>query len=108
MDLPWGDERTTTFITNVGLVASAGQKGDNVMACEWAHQISYSPELIAVFLSADHTTNENIRKTKEFGISLCAADQSVLSSVAGGYSGKDYDKIAALKELGFEFYKGKK
>jgi hypothetical protein len=34
-------------------------------------------------------------------------DQSILSSIAGGYSGNDYDKISALKELGFEFYNAK-
>ena len=31
-----------------------------------------------------------------------------MSSIAGGYSGKQYDKIKALKELGFEFYDAKK
>jgi flavin reductase (DIM6/NTAB) family NADH-FMN oxidoreductase RutF len=28
--------------------------------------------------------------------------------VAGGYSGSKYDKINALRELGFEFYEGSK
>lgn len=28
----------------------------------------------------------------------------MLVSVAGGYSGRDYDKINAVKELGIEFY----
>ena len=32
----------------------------------------------------------------------------MLSSVAGGYTGSNYDKIDALKELGFEFYKAKR
>jgi flavin reductase (DIM6/NTAB) family NADH-FMN oxidoreductase RutF len=31
-----------------------------------------------------------------------------MSSVAGGYSGINYDKISALKELGFEFYKAER
>ena len=39
---------------------------------------------------------------------MCAIDQSVLSSIAGGYSGSKYDKINALKELGFEFYDASK
>jgi len=42
------------------------------------------------------------------GVNLCASDQSVLSSVAGGYSGSKYDKISALKELGFQFYDASK
>jgi flavin reductase (DIM6/NTAB) family NADH-FMN oxidoreductase RutF len=41
-------------------------------------------------------------------VNLCAHDQSILSSVAGGYSGSKYDKINALKELGFQFYDGSK
>jgi flavin reductase (DIM6/NTAB) family NADH-FMN oxidoreductase RutF len=31
-----------------------------------------------------------------------------MSSVAGGYTGSRYNKINALKELGFEFYEAKK
>jgi flavin reductase (DIM6/NTAB) family NADH-FMN oxidoreductase RutF len=108
LDLPWNDERSNKFITNVGLITSDGPFGADVMACEWAHHISYHPGLIAVCISPDDATHENIKQTKEFGINLCSTDQSVMSSVAGGYTGSKYDKIGALKELGFEFYKAKR
>ena len=108
MDLPWNDERSNQFITNVGLVTSNGPFGPNVMACEWTHHISYQPGLIAVSVGHTKATVENIRNSKEFGVNLCASDQSVLSSVAGGYTGSMYDKVNALKELGFEFYKAKR
>lgn len=108
MDLPWGDERTKQFITNVGLITSDGPFGQNIMACEWTHHISYSPGLIAVCINFKDATNANIKKTKEFGVNIAAADQNVVSSVAGGSTGKEVDKISALKELGFEFYEGKK
>ena len=78
------------------------------MACEWTHHISYKPGLIAVSLGHTKATVENIRTSKEFGINLCASDQSVLASVAGGYTGAKYNKVNALKELGFEFYKAKR
>lgn len=78
------------------------------MACEWTHHVSYSPGLIAVWLAPSKTTHENIKRTKEFGVNLCSTDQSVMSSIAGGYIGSMYDKINALEELGFEFYKAKK
>lgn len=107
MDLPWNDERSNQFITNVGLITSDGPFGPNVMACEWTHHISYHPGLIAVSLGQTKATVENIRSSKEFGVNLCASDQSVLASVAGGYTGANYDKVNALKELGFEFYKAK-
>ncbi len=108
MDLPWGDEITDKFITNVGLVTSTGPFGHDAMACEWTHHVSYTPGLIVVCIRPNDATHENIKQTKEFGVSLCATDQSAMSSIAGGYSGKQYDKIKALKDLGFEFYEGKK
>lgn len=108
MDLPWGDERSQKFITNVGLITSDGPHGPNVMAVEWTHHISYSPGLIAICLGFGKATLENIRKTKEFGVSITARDQNVLSSISGNYTGKEYDKISALKNLGFGFYKAKK
>jgi flavin reductase (DIM6/NTAB) family NADH-FMN oxidoreductase RutF len=78
------------------------------MACEWTHHVSYNPGLIAVCISPNDATHENIKQTKEFGVNLCRTGQFVMSSVAGGYTGTEYDKINALKELGFEFYKAKR
>jgi flavin reductase (DIM6/NTAB) family NADH-FMN oxidoreductase RutF len=48
------------------------------------------------------------KRNKGFGVNLCSTDQSVMSSVAGRYTGVEYNKIDALKELGFEFYNAKK
>ena len=108
MDLPWGDEISNKFITNVGLITSDGPFGADVMACEWTHHISYSPGLIAICIGQNKATHENINQTKEFGVNLCSTEQSIMSSVAGGYTGSRYNKNNALKELGFEFYEGKK
>ncbi|MBI1935578.1 flavin reductase family protein [Candidatus Woesearchaeota archaeon] len=108
MDLPWGDEKTVQFITNVGLITSNGVYGHNVMSAEWTHHVSYSPGLIAVCIGHDKATIANIRKSKEFGISIASTEQNVMASVAGGSSGKNIDKVAALKELGFKFYNAKK
>ncbi len=108
MDLPWGDEKSVMFVTNVGLVTSKGPHGDNIMACEWTHHVSYSPGLIAISVGKGKATWENINSSKEFGVSLASIDQSVLASVSGGSTGKSVDKIAVLKDLGFEFYKAKK
>jgi flavin reductase (DIM6/NTAB) family NADH-FMN oxidoreductase RutF len=108
MDLPRGDDRTKQFVTNVGLITSNGPYGYDIMACEWTHHVSYSPGLIAICIRANDATCINITKTKEFGVNLCASDQNVMSSIAGNYSGKSYNKIGALKELGFKFFKAKK
>ena len=106
--IPWGDERSLKFITNVGLITSDGPHGKNIMACEWTHHISYNPGLIAVCVRDECATADNIRATKEFGVSLAAVDQNVLSSIAGGYGGKSVDKIKALDALGFSLYPGTK
>ena len=97
MDLPWGDSRSNQFVTNVGLITSNGPYGHNIMAAEWTHQISYEPGLIAVCINPRDATHANIAKTKEFGVNLCVSDQNVMSSVAGGNSGKSVDKISALR-----------
>ena len=108
MDLPWGDPRSNKFATSIGLITSNGPHGPDIMACEWTHHLSYRPGLIAVSLGPTKATVENIKLSKEFGINLCATDQTIIASVAGGYTGRDYNKINALKELGFQFYQGEK
>ncbi len=108
MDLPWGDEKTILFITNVGLVTTYGPHGHNIMACEWTHHVSYSPGLIAVCIGPNKATYDNIKTSKEFGVSLTATDQNILASIAGGSSGKSINKIKVLEELGFKFYKANK
>ena len=109
MNIDWGSPAAHAFITNVGIITSNGPIGPNAMAAEWTHQISYSPGLIAVAISNHNTaTAENIRATKEFGVNLASTEQNIASSISGKSSGKHVDKIAALKEMGFAFYAGKK
>ncbi|QQG38847.1 MAG: flavin reductase family protein [Candidatus Woesearchaeota archaeon] len=108
MDIAWGSEEARKFVTNVGLVTSYGKYGSNIMAAEWTHHVSYKPGLIIVNIRAADATAENIKETKEFGVSIASIEQNRLSSIAGGYSGKQVDKIGALNKLGFKFYKGKK
>ena len=108
MDLSWGDSTTRQFITNVGLITSDGVYGPNVMSAEWTYLIAYKPATLAISIGKDTATFSNIKENKEFGVSLCSSEQSVMASVSGAYTGKDVDKIAALGELGFTFYKAKK
>ncbi len=108
MNIPWGSPEAGKFVTNVGLITSNGPHGYNIMSAEWTHHVSYSPGLIMVNVGFNKATEENIKKSKEFGMSLAATDQNIIASVAGGSSGKDTDKIKVLKELGFEFYKARK
>jgi flavin reductase (DIM6/NTAB) family NADH-FMN oxidoreductase RutF len=104
MNIPHGDPRLSKTVTNVGLITSNGSFGHNIMACEWTYFISYSPALIALGIGSHKASAQNIRETKEFGVSMCAEDQNVIASVAGNHSGAQTDKIGLLKELGFEFH----
>lgn len=108
MDLPGGDPRTRKFVTNVGLITSDGPHGENIMACEWTSQVSYRPGMIAIGLGPTKATLENIRMTKQFGVSLAAIDHPLLSSISGSNTGRDTQKVSALQELGFSFSKGEK
>jgi len=96
------------FVTGVGLITSNGPHGHNIMAAEWTHHISYDPFLIGVNIHPWDATAQNIKKTKVFGVNIVADNQATISSVSGNYHGQEYDKIAALKDLGYKFYKGKK
>lgn len=107
VDLPWGDPRTAVFSTSVGLITTNGPFGHNVMACEWTHQLSYSPGIIGVCIGNNKATLANLEQNPFFGVSLASTEQNVLSSIAGKNSGKSVDKIAALSELGFSFSKAK-
>ena len=114
MDLGWGNAKAGKWATNVGLITSDGPHGPNIMAAEWTYYVSYSPALISVHIggttkdASGKATLDNIRATRQFGVSLAAADQNVLSSIAGGSSGKDIDKIGLLREFGAKFLNGKK
>jgi flavin reductase (DIM6/NTAB) family NADH-FMN oxidoreductase RutF len=108
MDLEWDDARLRKFVTNVGLITTEGPAGPDIMAAEWTRHVSYAPSLIAINIYTHHATYRNIHATGEFGVNICAADQTKICSVAGGSKGDQVDKIAVLRELGAEFYDGKK
>ena len=108
MNIPWGSPHATQFVTNVGLITSRGPHGDNVMAAEWTHHVSYEPGLIAVCIGHGKATLQNIEATKVFGVSLAASEQNWIASIAGSSHGNEVDKVTALRELGVSFTPAKK
>lgn len=105
MDLKYGSPAREAFVTNVGLITSNGPHGHNVMPAEWTAQVSYDPAHITVSIGPKKATAENILATKCFGMTIATEAQNVFSSVAGGYSGREFDKTAMLKSMGFAFEK---
>lgn len=75
------------------------------MACEWTHHVSYKPGLIAICVNPRHATYDNIIETGEFGVCITAKEQDMLASVSGRGSGRDFNKIKILEELGYSFTK---
>lgn len=108
MNISWSDPSARVFVSNVGLITSHGPVGHNIMSAEWTQQISYDPGLIAIFIRSEHATAENIITSKEFGVNLASSSQNIITSVAGGDTGYEVDKIKTLKELGIIFYQAKK
>lgn len=108
MNLAWGDKRTRGFVTNVGLITSNGPYGNNVMACEWTHYISYSPGLITLAIRNHKATYKNIIASKEFGVNIASDKHATVSQIVGNNSGYDIDKIKVAEEIGLKFYKAKK
>ena len=73
------------------------------MSAEWTHHLSYEPGLIGVCVRPGEATHDNIERTKEFGVSIAADNQSMFVSVAGNHSGHTVDKVSVLRELGCVF-----
>ncbi len=107
MDLTYGSPARDAFITNVGLIATNGPHGYDIMPAEWTAQISYDPAHITVSVGPKKATHDNIVASKHFGVTIASEGQNVLSSMAGAYSGREIDKIGLLKEMGFTFTKAK-
>ena len=79
--------------TTVGLVTSEKDGKENVMACEWAFQISVTPPQYLIIVGKRKATAEYILYSKEFGLSFISDEQATQSHVSGSYSAYEMDKI---------------
>ncbi len=64
--------------------------------------------IVVLFGVPFSSTKRRTGLAAEFGISIASAQQSVLCSVAGKESGKKFNKMKILEELGFRFSQAKK
>lgn len=107
IDLGYNNPKAGKWVSPVGLITSIGPHGQDIMAAEWTYYVSYSPALISVHIGKGKTTLENIKATKEFGVSMAASDQNMISSIAGKGHGDQLDKMAVLRDMGTEFIDSK-
>lgn len=104
ISIPFDDPLRAGMISQIGLVTSQDKNGvRNIMAAEWAYQISFTPAYFTVHIGHSKKTLQNLKEYPYFGISTVAADHGWISSVAGNSHGDEVDKIGALMELGVEF-----
>ena len=80
------------------LISKSGSKV-NVMACSWCMPVSEDPPLVAVAVSKDSLTNQLIRESGEFTISIPPSTMLAQVWKAGTVSGRKVDKI---RELGLK------
>ena len=84
------------MVTGVGLVTTyATGRGSNVMAAEWTMLVSKRPPLIMVVIGKTVATNEMIRESGEFGVSIAAEGQAEAVSLAGSFTGYETDKFSS-------------
>lgn len=84
------------MVTGVGLITTYTQElGPNVMAAEWTMTVSHHPPLILVVVNRETATNEMISKSREFGVSLAADDQTGIVSLAGSFSRHQTNKFSS-------------
>lgn len=106
--MKYGEKEARQFVTNLSLLTSNGRWGHNVMTAEWVHHVSYSPAIVMVNVHEADATSDNIIGSGEFGVSVVPDDMIEPIGIAGRSTGKKTDKVAALRELGMEFYKAGK
>lgn len=104
IDIPFEDPIRAGVVSQIGLVTSQNLKGErNIMAAEWAYQISYSPAYFTVHIGHSKCTLANLHEFPYFGISTVAEDHGWIASLAGNHHGDEVNKVGALMELGVDF-----
>ncbi len=104
IDVPFEHPIRGGVVAQVGLITSQSMNGKrNIMAAEWAYQISYSPGYFAVHIGHSKITLANLLESQFFGISTVADDQGWIASLSGNSHGDEVDKISVLKDLGVRF-----
>src|SRR5215470_1216307 len=89
-------ESLREMVTGVGLVTTfTSSRGSNVMAAEWTMLVSKRPPLMMVVIHKTEATNEMIRESGEFGVSIAAEGQADAVSLAGSFSRFETDKLSS-------------
>ncbi len=91
------------FTTTCALITVHGPRGPNVMAAEWAFNVSYRPFLIAVHVDRANVTHDEILAAGEFGVNLVSEAQAAAMRFAGHFSKADTDKLSSTA---FDTYPG--
>jgi flavin reductase (DIM6/NTAB) family NADH-FMN oxidoreductase RutF len=81
--------------STVGLVAVPGERGTNVMACEWAYFVNKEPLYVAVVLGPRTASRDLIAAAGRFAVTFCADDQAELADFAGSCTVGDVDKATS-------------
>ena len=93
------------FTTTCALITVNGPRGPNVMAAEWAFNVSYDPFLIEVHVDKANVTHDEILAAGEFGVNLVSEEQGAQMRFAGHFSKMETDKLSS--EV-FEAYPAKR
>jgi len=78
----------------VVLITTVNKEGkSNVMTASFIMPVSFEPKYVAVSISPERYSFQNLQEVKEFGINVLKVEQKQIALICGSKSGKDVDKF---------------
>jgi len=78
----------------VVLITTVNKEGKpNVMTASFIMPVSFEPKYVAVSISPERYSFQNLQEVKEFSINVLKAEQRQIALICGSKSGKDVDKF---------------
>lgn len=79
------------------LICSTDGKKDNAMTASFLMPISFEPKYLAISVSPERKTFENLKKIKEFTLNILSEEMKEIAEICGSYSGEKVDKFKLAK-----------
>jgi flavin reductase (DIM6/NTAB) family NADH-FMN oxidoreductase RutF len=82
------------FPRPIVLITTVDKEGKpNVMTASFIMPVSFEPKYIAVAISPQRYTFENLKETKEFVVNIASKEMKKKAEICGSYSGRTTDKF---------------
>jgi flavin reductase (DIM6/NTAB) family NADH-FMN oxidoreductase RutF len=90
----------------VALICTSNKEGKpNVMTASFLMPISFEPKILAISISPNRYSFENIKETPEFTLNVLTKEMKNIAEICGSFSERKFDKFKKAK---LEIEKSKK